>query len=97
MHHKITTADVWESAFFLSQGAKIESIDCLALNGGLSCRVSFGSENLTELQKSYFSGAGYVEIFALRRAYSQIQSYIAEAKTKHKKEMKASQSQEVRP
>jgi len=97
MQNVIRTADVWEAAFIQSQGAKIESIDCLALNGGVSCQITFQSENLTELQKSYFSGQGYVEIFALRRAYSQIQSWIAEAKTKHKKEMKASQSREVRP
>jgi len=85
MQNTIVTADLWEAIYFLVSGARLSGIECIPLNGKLSCQITFFSERLPELQKDYYSGQGKVEIFSCRRAYFQIQSYIADAKRSYKK------------
>jgi hypothetical protein len=87
MHDSITTGDVYESIFYLLNGATLESIQGVEVNGQISCQLYFTGYNLAELQAAYFSGKVTVNLYNFRRSFSQVNAWIANAKKKLKQEM----------
>jgi hypothetical protein len=87
MSEQIVTADVYESCFYLLAGCSIEAVEGIPVNGKINCRLRFTGPEILQKQAEYFSGKAQVNLFELRRAYSQVCGWIAEAKRKINREL----------
>lgn len=88
MENNIKTADLYEASFYHLNSCKIQSIECMQINGKLTCEIAFVGDNLTFLQGTYFQGKAVVNLFGFRRAYQQINSFVNQAKREYKKQQK---------
>lgn len=84
---EVKTSDMYEAAYYLSKGCEITAIEGRNLNGHLVCDLTFSGRNINRLQAQYFQGEVEVNIFAFRRSYSHLMSYLAQAKKKLKREL----------
>ncbi|MCD6122957.1 MAG: hypothetical protein J7K04_14060 [Spirochaetales bacterium] len=89
----ITTSDFYEAAYYLLNHYSINTIQCLLVNGKVTCQFIFEGENPGPVQLSYFQGKAEVNLLQFRRAYGQVNSYAYEAKKKWKQQ----QRQEICP
>ncbi len=78
----VTTPDLYEASYYLIAGCRLDSIQCISIAGDPICHFSFCSPQMPELQAEYLRSQAQVNLFAFRRAYSQLLSYAAAAKKK---------------
>jgi hypothetical protein len=72
--------DLYQAAYLVVRGNRLEAVECIPVGGVLSCRMSFSGSDLEAAQDEYFSKAAVVNLYAFRQAYNQINSYIHQAK-----------------
>jgi len=86
----ITTQDLYECAYYLSNECEIAAVEGVKLSGQVTCQFVISGKNLAELQAAYFKGNALINLFHFRRKYTQLMNYVSEAKKKAKKEQQLS-------
>jgi hypothetical protein len=92
---KVSTADLYEACYYLLNSCMLEAIEGLPVNGEISCSLSFTGEKIPDLQAQYFQKTASVNLFHFRRAYSQVNSYLLQAKKKLKQDYRQQQQQKL--
>lgn len=72
--------DLYQASFLLLSGCELTGIECIPTGGTVSCRMSFRGQALAELTQSWWDKEAVVNLWAFRSAYSQINSYVHQAK-----------------
>ena len=80
----VTTTDLYEAGWYLSEGCLIDSISCVEQAGKETCIYTFTGTNLARLQLEYLEGRARANLLAFRRAYSQALTYANQAKKRYK-------------
>ncbi len=75
--------DLYEAAYLVVKGLKVQAVECIPLSGALSCRLSFAGKGLAEALDDYFDKSASVNLYAFRAAYNQVNSYVHQAKRQH--------------
>ena len=68
MVETVTTTDLYASTYYLLTGCEIEAIEGVRVNGKITCRLSFRSPRIPQLQMDYFQGGAEVNLLQFRRA-----------------------------
>ena len=84
----IRTSDLYEAAYYLSEGFPPESISCRRLNATILCDFHFSRSGLDERQQAFLTNKAHVNLLLFRRSYGEIHSYAANAKRDYKKALK---------
>jgi hypothetical protein len=87
MRNQVTTADVYESCFYILRGCSLESVEGIPVNGRINCQLTFSGVNILRLQAEYFSGKASVNLFEFRRTYQQVNAWIQQARRQLKHQM----------
>lgn len=87
MQNQIVTADVYESCFYILNGCTLEAVEGIPVNGKINCQLKFTGDNIIKIQAEYFSGKASVNLFEFRRTYSQVCSWIQQAKKQLKHQL----------
>jgi hypothetical protein len=93
MQDQVTTADVYESCFYILRGCSLAAVEGIPVNGRINCRLKFTGDKILEKQAEYFSGKANVNLFEFRRTYSQVCTWIQQAKKQLKHELLLQQQQ----
>ena len=96
----VTTTDLYEATYYFLNGCELTEIAGTKVNGKITCELTFGKPDISQLQLNYLQGKASVNIFQFRRAYGQIASWVAKAKKEFtskalKMRLQANQSPEV--
>lgn len=78
--HFVSTKDIYECAFMLTQGAEVEKVEVQPENSILICLFTFSGENLMQAQNDYYNGRANVNLWEFRRCYTRINSLIGTAR-----------------
>ena len=84
MSNLITTQDIYESAYFLTLGAQVESVEVMTENNKFVCKFTFTGDNLLQAQNEYFNAKATVNLWDFRRCFNRINSLIGSAKKESK-------------
>lgn len=85
--------DLYEAAYLVLSGCSLERVSCIPISKTLSCRFDFSGENVAELLEQFRSRTAVVNLFPFRTSYSQINSYVHEAKKSYEREMKRNKAE----
>jgi hypothetical protein len=80
--------DLYEAAYLIVNGCNLLGVSCIPLSLSLACRFSFSGENLNSLEEVYYQKEACVNLHAFRSAYSQVNSYMHEAKKSYDRQQR---------
>lgn len=86
MQDAVTTTDLYESCYYLLNGCELSGIECIKINGKITCRLSFRGEEITGLQLQYFHGKAQANLFDFRRTFGQVYALVNSEKKKAKRQ-----------
>ena len=92
MTERVSTTDLYESAFYLMGGCELLGIQAEKLNGSITCKLTFCGERLPELQSEYFAGRAKVALFPFRRTFGQVNALVYSAKKKARNQLRTEQA-----
>lgn len=92
MQDQIVTGDVYESCFYILRGCTLVVVQGIPVNGKINCQLKFTGDNILKIQAEYFSGKASVDLFEFRRTYSQVCSWIQQAKKQLKHQLQLQQA-----
>ena len=72
--------DLYEAAYLVLRGGWLEEVACIPPGPRLGCRFTFSGEALSEAQEEFHAKRAVVNLNDFRSAYSQVNSFMAEAK-----------------
>lgn len=90
-NHEVSTEDIYESAFMLTNGASIINIEVLQENSKSICRFTFSGENLLQLQNDYYNAKAVVNLWEFRRCFNRINSLIGTARKEYREKIASQQ------
>ena len=81
--------DLYEAAYLVTEGYRIEEVECIPISRTLACRISFRDEGeIEKTQSVFYSKAACVNLHAFRQAYGQVNGFVHTAKKSYEKERK---------
>lgn len=86
--------DLYEAAYLVLSGCSLERVSCIPISRTLSCRFDFSGEHIEELLEQFRSRKAVVNLFSFRTSYSQINSYVHEAKKSYERESRKARTEE---
>jgi hypothetical protein len=86
---RVDVTDLYQAAYLVVRGSRLEAVECIPVGGVLSCRMSFSGVELEAAQDEYFSKKAVVNLYAFRQAYNQVNSYIHQAKKSYDRERRS--------
>ena len=72
--------DLYEAAYLILSGCTLEEVTCIPVSESLSCRMIFSGSNLEKAQDEFAAKKAVVNLHAFRSAYSQVNTYVHQAK-----------------
>ena len=84
MSNKVSTQDIYESAYLLTLGANVECVEALTENNKLVCKFTFSGANLLQAQNEYYNSRATVNLWDFRRCFNRINALIGTAKKEAK-------------
>ena len=87
----ISTTDLYEAAFYLIEGFKLEKVEIVNQNRKEMGKFILSGEGIQKAQIIYLNGEAAVNVMDFRRAYNQLTTLVGQAK-RELREMKASVS-----
>ena len=72
--------DLYEAAYLILAGCTLEEVSCIPVSESLSCRMTFSGSALDKAQDEFFAKRAVVNLHAFRSAYSQVNTYVHQAK-----------------
>jgi hypothetical protein len=91
MSNLINTTDLYEAAFYLIEGFKLEKVEIVNQNRKEMGKFSLSGEGIQKAQVVYFNGEAKVSIMDFRRTYNQLTTLVGQAK-RELREMKSPES-----
>jgi hypothetical protein len=83
---KAEVTDLYEAAYLVVQGGRIEGVKCIPLSSSLGCAFTFSGDALSLERERYRSKEAAVNLYAFRGAYTQVNGYMHEAKKAYERE-----------
>ncbi len=77
--------DLYQASYLLMNGCELSGVECVPTGGSLSCRMSFRGPRLEECLDAWFEKAAVANLWAFRTAYTQVNSYVHQAKKHYEK------------
>ena len=84
----ISTTDLYEAAFYLIEGFKLEKVEIVNQNRKEMGKFTLSGEGIQKAQIVYLNGEAAVNVMEFRRTYSQLTTLVGQAK-REVREMKA--------
>ena len=84
----IRTSDLYEAAYYLSEGFPPEAFTCRKLNRDVLCDFHFAGSGLDERQINFMTNKAVVNLLLFRRSYAEIANYANNAKRDYRKGLK---------
>jgi hypothetical protein len=81
--------DLYEAAYLVVQGGRIEGVQCIPLSSSLGCTFTISGEGITAEQEEYQQKRAEVNLYAFRLAYTQVNGLMREAKKAWERERRA--------
>lgn len=78
--------DLYEAAYLVTQGSRVEEVSCIPLSESLSCSITLSGEDLEGKQGAFQLRQAVVNLHAFRTAYNQVNKYVHEAKKNYDRE-----------
>jgi hypothetical protein len=78
--NRVTTQDIYESAYYLTLGADVENVELLKENNRFVCKFTLSGDDLLTAQNNYFNAKALVNLWDFRRCYNRISSLIGTAR-----------------
>ena len=72
--------DLYEAAYLILSGCKVEEVTCIPVSESLSCRLVFSGSGLAAAQRVFTARQAVVNLDDFRRAYGQVNGYVHQAK-----------------
>ena len=85
---KVSTNDIYESAFLLLKSCELQEIEGTRVNGKIVCNLILTGENINKLQLDYLNGKATANILDLRRMLGQVHSWVNSARKKIKNQLR---------
>lgn len=80
MTNLISTTDLYEAAFYLIEGYKLEKVEIAIQNRKEMGKFSLSGEGIQKAQIIYLNGEAAVNIMDFRRTYNQLTTLVGQAK-----------------
>jgi len=78
--HTIKTQDIYESAYLLTMGAQIISVEQTLENHKPICKFIISGNNLPELQNNYYNNRALVNLWDFRRSFTRVNALISKTR-----------------
>jgi len=88
-------ADLYEAAWLLTEGCRIEGVRCIPLSRSVGCSFTVSGEGIEAKREAFREKRAAVNLYVFRCAYTQVSGYMVEAKKAWDREQR-SQEQRVR-
>lgn len=72
--------DLYQASYLLLAGCVLTGIECIPTGGVISCRLRFQGDGLQRLLDTWWDKEATVNLWDFRSAYSQINSFVHQAK-----------------
>jgi hypothetical protein len=82
----VEVTDLYEAAYLLVQGGRIEGVQCIPLSSSLGCTFTIRGEGLEAEQDRYRRKEAAANLYAFRGAYTQVNGFMHEAKKAFERE-----------
>jgi hypothetical protein len=86
----VEVTDLYEAAYLILSGCKVEEVTCIPVSESLSCRMIFSGNSLEKAQDEFVAKKAVVNLHAFRSAYGQVNSYVHQAKKSFDRERRIS-------
>ncbi len=84
----VRTSDLYEAAYYLSEGFPPEAVTCRKLNREVLCDFHFTGRGLDGRQINFLTNKAVVNLMLFRRSYGEIANYANNAKRDFRREEK---------
>ena len=91
MSESVEIVDLYEAAYLITQGCRIEEVRCVPLSSttlASSIMVSDPDTDLLEKRKTFWRKEATVNLYSFRNAYTQVNGLVHEAKKAFVREKK---------
>ena len=92
----IGTTDLYEAAFYLIEGFKLEKVEIVNQNRKEIGKFILTGEGIQKAQIVYLNGEAAVNIMDFRRTYNQLITFVGQAKREIRERISASSKAEER-
>ena len=76
----ISTTDLYEAAFYLIEGYKLEKVEIVNQNRKEMGKFILSGEGIQKAQVVYLNGEAVVNVMNFRRTYNQLTTLVGQAK-----------------
>ena len=76
----INTTDLYETAFYLIEGFKLEKVEIVSQGRKELGKFTLSGEGIQKAQVVYFNGDAKVGVMDFRRTYNQLTTLVGQAK-----------------
>jgi hypothetical protein len=83
---RIEVTDLYEAAYLVLQGGRLEEVACIPLSSSIACTFTFSGETLALDQEAYRRKEAEVNLYAFRGAYTRVNGFMHEAKKAFERE-----------
>ena len=90
---RIDVTDLYEAAYLVTEGGRIEEVQCIPLSRSIGCCITITGEGLSRRRETFQLKQAVVNLFAFRNAYTQINGLVHEAKKAWDREQKRNRDQ----
>ena len=84
----VDVTDLYEAAFLITQGNRIEEIQCIPVSDMVSCRITLAGAEVRTAQSVYENRKACVNVHEFRSAYHQVNSFVHEAKKNYDRQLR---------
>ncbi|ULQ59100.1 hypothetical protein K7I13_11425 [Brucepastera parasyntrophica] len=79
-------SDLYEAAYLITQGGRIEEVQCITLSESLGCTFTVSCADIIQHQNNFLNRSAVVNLHAFRSAYNQVNRFMHEAKKSYDRE-----------
>lgn len=76
----VDVTDLYQASYFLLSGCELSGLECRQTETALRCTLHFRGQHVAALEEKWFAKKAMANLWAFRLAYSQVNSYVREAK-----------------
>jgi hypothetical protein len=80
--------DLYEAAYLVTEGCRIEGVRCIPLSKSVGCSFTVSGAGLVLKREAFIEKRAAVNLYAFRSAYTQVNSYMVEAKKAYEREQR---------
>jgi hypothetical protein len=72
--------DLYEAAYLVTEGCRIEGVQCIPLSRSLGCCITVSGEDVGRKREAFQEKRAAVNVYAFRNAYTRVNGLVHEAK-----------------